>query len=106
GEYNAIMADKQDEFIISHVFMNVKYGYDVARKELDTGDKIAINDSSVSFVLYGNEGDTTGTGFILNYNAFRVYVVDSNGNEIVVEPFSYVEVTSDVNAKEFTVVSR
>ncbi len=106
NEYNGIMADKQDKLIISHVFMNNKYGYDVSRRELETGDKIAINDSSVTFVLYGNDGDATGTGFILNYNAFRTYVVDANGNEIVIEPFSYVEVSADVNATQFAVISR
>jgi hypothetical protein len=107
SEYNGIMSDKQNKVIISHKFMNAEYGYNVSRKELTTGDMVAINDSSVTFVLYGeNDNETTGTGFILNYNAFRAYIVDSNGNQIVVEPFSYVEVNSNVNATEFTVVSR
>ena len=93
GEYNGIMSDKQDKVIIDHRFINEKYGYDVYRKDLSTGEKSEINNSSVVFVLYGNEGDTTGTGFILNYNAYRVYV-----NGIVVEPFSYVEVSASTGA--------
>ena len=91
GEYNKLMVDKQDKFIIEHEFMNAEYGYNVVR----TGSDIGVNNSSVVLVLYGDKEATSGEGFVLNYNAFRVTVTEANGTTHVIEPFSYLEVTSE-----------
>ncbi len=80
-EYNEIMKDKQDKYIVEHEFMNAEYGYDVIRK----ADGIALNNSSVVLVVY--EG---GEGFILNYNSYDV-VVNYNGQSYEISPFSYAK---------------
>ena len=90
-EYNKLMADKQDKYIYDHEFMNFEYGYNVVR----TGSDVGINNSAVVLVLYGDKAGTQGEGFILNYNAYRVTVTEANGTAHVIEPFSYLEITSE-----------
>lgn len=80
-EFNELMKDKQDKYIVEHEFMNSEYGYDVIR----TADNAAINNSSVVLVVY--EG---GEGFILNYNSSDV-VVNYEGKTYEIAPFSYAK---------------
>ena len=80
-EYNELMKDKQDKYIVKHEFMNNEYGYDVIRK----ADGVALNNSSVVLVVY--EG---GEGFILNYNSYDV-VVNFEGKTYEIAPFSYAK---------------
>lgn len=99
NEYNSIMASKQELVIVKHDFMNAEYGYNVVRKSIATEDKesadYALNNSNVVLVMYGESGTEGSEGFILNYNSYRVYVTDVNGNTTVVEPFGYVQVTAN-----------
>ena len=78
-EYNELMKDKQDKYIVKHEFMNEEYGYKVYRKE----DNRALNNSNVVLVVY--EG---GEGFILNYNSYDV-VVEYEGKTYEIAPFGY-----------------
>ena len=65
NEYNELMKDKQDKYIIDHKFLNDKdEGISVTYK-----DGTKINNSLVVLVVY--EG---GEGFILNYNSEEVIV--------------------------------
>ncbi len=80
-EFNALMKDKQDKYIVEHEFMNCEYGYDVVRK----ADNVSINNSNVVLVVYENN-----KGFILNYNSFDV-VVNYEGKTYEIKPFSYAE---------------
>ncbi len=80
-EFNELMKDKQDKYIVEHEFMNNEYGYDVIRK----ADGVALNNSSVVLVVY--EG---GEGFILNYNSYDV-TVNYEGKTYEIAPFSYAK---------------
>jgi len=80
-EFNELMKDKQDKYIVEHQFMNAEYGYDVVRK----ADNVALNNSNAVLVVY--EG---GEGFILNYNSYDI-VVNYEGNVYEIAPFSYAK---------------
>ena len=80
-EFNGLMKDKQDKYIVEHEFMNAEYGYDVVRK----ADGVALNNSNVVLVVY--EG---GEGFVLNYNSYDV-VVNYEGKTYEIAPFSYAK---------------
>lgn len=80
-EFNELMKDKQDKYIVEHEFINSKYGYNVIRK----ADGVSLNNSNVVLVVY--EG---GNGFLLNYNSFDV-VVELDGTTYEIAPFSYAK---------------
>ena len=80
-EFNEIMKDKQDKYIVEHSFMNEEYGYDVVRK----ADGVKQNNSNVVLVVYEH-----GEGFILNYNSYDV-VVNYEGKTYEIAPFSYAK---------------
>ena len=81
NEYNELMKDKQDKYIVEHQFINNEYGYDVVRK----ADNVQLNNSSVVLVVY--EG---GEGFLLNYNSYDV-VVNLDGTTYEIPSFSYAK---------------
>lgn len=81
NEFNELMKDKQDKYIVEHEFINAEYGYDVVRK----ADNVSLNDSSVVLVVY--EG---GEGFLLNYNSYDV-VVNLDGTTYEIAPFGYAK---------------
>ena len=80
-EYNELMKDKQDKYIVEHKFMNAEYGYDVVRK----ADNVKLNNSSIVLVVYEN-----GEGFVLNYNSYDV-VVNFEGKTYEIAPFGYAK---------------
>ena len=85
-EYNELMKDKQDKYIVDHKFLNDEDdGVSVTFKN---GTK--VNNSLVVLVMY--EG---GEGFILNYNSEDVVLTltDENGakTECVIGAISYLE---------------
>ncbi len=80
-EFNELMKDKQDKYIVEHAFINDEYGYDVIRKE----DGVKLNNSNVVLVVY--EG---GEGFLLNYNSYDV-VVNLDGETYEIAPFGYAK---------------
>ena len=80
-EFNALMNDKQDKYIVEHEFINSEYGYNVIRK----ADGVKLNNSNVVLVVY--EG---GEGFLLNYNSYDV-VVELDGETYEIAPFSYAK---------------
>ncbi|MBQ4108258.1 MAG: hypothetical protein IJC80_02525 [Clostridia bacterium] len=85
-EYNKLMKDKQDKYIVDHKFLNDEDdGVSVAFKN---GTK--VNNSLVVLVMY--EG---GDGFILNYNSEDVVltITDENGKETeyIIGAISYLE---------------
>ena len=82
-EYNEIMKDNQNKYIVAHTFMNSSDGFDVKRAE----DGKALDNSLVVSVEY--EG---GNGFILNYNAYDV-VVNYGGTEYKIESLGYAQYT-------------
>jgi hypothetical protein len=80
-EYNELMKDKQDKYIIDHKFLNDSdEGISVTYKN---GTK--INNSLVVLVVY--EG---GEGFILNYNSEEV-VVTIGSETYTIGAVSYLE---------------
>ncbi|MBQ4511278.1 MAG: hypothetical protein II984_11185, partial [Clostridia bacterium] len=80
-EFNELMKDKQDKYIVEHQFINSEYGYDVVRKE----DGVKLNNSNVVLVVY--EG---GEGFLLNYNSYDV-TVTLDGTTYEIPSFGYAK---------------
>ena len=80
-EFNELMKDKQDKYIVEHQFINSEYGYDVVRKE----DGVKLNNSNVVLVVY--EG---GEGFLLNYNSYDV-TVTLDGATYEIPSFGYAK---------------
>ena len=85
-EYNELMKDKQDKYIVDHKFLNDEdEGISVTYKN---GTK--VNNSLVVLVIY--EG---GEGFILNYNSEDIILTmtDANGEETtyVIGAINYLE---------------
>ena len=85
-EYNDLMKDKQDKYIVDHRFLNDED--DGVSLTYKNGTK--INNSLVVLVIY--EG---GDGFILNYNSEDVVltITDENGaeTEYVIGAINYLE---------------
>ena len=90
-EYNELMKNKQDKFIVKHEFVNVENGYYVERVEKNSkGESVIVDNTNVVMVLYENEKCTVGDGFILNYNPYAIKVVIGE-REIPINAFSYAQ---------------
>ncbi len=83
-EYNKLMKDKQDLYIVKHEFMNADEGYNVIRDD----DGKAISNSFVVLVVYED-----GTGFILNYNDYSV-TVEFEGKTYKIDGLGYARYKS------------
>ena len=84
NDYNKLMKDKQDLYIVKHEFMNAEDGYNVIRDE----DGKALNNSFVVLVVYED-----GTGFILNYNDYSV-TVEFEGKTYEIDGLGYARYKS------------
>lgn len=90
-EYNELMKNKQDKFIVKHEFVNVENGYYVERVEKNSkGESVIVDNTNVVMVLYENEKCTVGDGFILNYNPYAIKVVIGE-RVIPINAFSYAQ---------------
>ncbi len=91
--YNAVMASKQNSYIVDHEFLNLENGYTVIRTQdlIDNPSKepVCLNNSRVVSVLYEN-----GEGFLLNYNSFEVKV-SYNGTEYTIPALDFA--TYEIN---------
>ncbi len=85
NEYNALMANKQNQYITEHEFLNTKYGFDAKRTE----DGEPLDNSRIVRVEYEN-----GEGFILNYNSYDITVV-YDGNTYNIDSLGYVSYSNN-----------
>lgn len=91
AEYNQLMKDKQDKFIVEHEFINSENGYRVERIEKNSkGESVIVDNTNVVKVLYESDEYTVGNGFILNYNPYAIKVVMGE-KEILVNAFGYAQ---------------
>ncbi len=90
-EYNELMKNKQDKFIVKHEFLNVENGYTIERVEKNAkGESVIVDNTNVVMVLYENDKCTVGDGFILNYNPYAINV-KIGGEDILINAFSYAQ---------------
>ena len=89
NEYNSIMKDKQDKFIVKHEFLNQANGYTVERVEKNSkGESVIVDNTNTVMVLYENSDCEVGSGFILNYNPYAITVTIGD-KQISVNAFGY-----------------